>query len=87
MRRTIRVAASLILALIMTVSVFVTGVSAGRECDYHAGRNVVAYDVAEGGGKVYCFAEEDKYIDGVVRDERLYFCTNSDQPSAPSSNT
>lgn len=78
MRRTIRVAASLILALIMTVSVLVTGVSAGRECDYHAGRNVVAYDVAEGGGKVYCFAEEDKYIDGVVRDERLYFCTNSD---------
>ncbi len=78
MKKTAKIMLSLILSLIMTVSVFTLGVGAGRECDYHEGRNVVAYDVVEGGGKVYCFAEEDKYIDGVVRDERLYFCTNSD---------
>ena len=77
MKKTIR-AAALFLALMISLSALVTGVSAGRECDYHAGRNVVAYDVVDGAGKVYCFAEEDKYIDGVVRDERLYFCTNSD---------
>ena len=78
MKKTLKTAASILLAVVMTLAAFVTGVSAGRECDYHSGRNVVAYDVVEGGGKVYCFAQEDKYIDGIVRDERLYFCTNSD---------